>query len=86
MIWVGTGEGNPRNSMSLGMGIFKSSDNGVTWNHMGLSDTKTIHRIKIDPSNPEVVYVGAMGDPFSPDENRGLFKTINGGRSWKKIL
>ena len=72
--------------MSLGMGIFKSSDNGVTWNHMGLSNTKTIHRIKIDPSNPEVVYVGAMGDPFSPDENRGLFKTINGGRSWKKIL
>ena len=86
VIWVGTGEGNPRNSMSLGMGIFKSSDNGVTWDHMGLSNTKTIHRIKIDPSNPEVVYVGAMGDPFSPDENRGLFKTINGGRSWKKIL
>ena len=86
VIWVGTGEGNPRNSMSLGMGIFKSADNGVTWNHMGLSDTKTIHRIKIDPSNPEVVYVGAMGDPFIPDENRGLFKTINGGRSWKKIL
>ena len=86
VIWVGTGEGNPRNSMSLGMGIFKSSDNGVTWDQMGLSDTKTIHRIKIDPSNPEVVYVGAMGDPFSPDENRGLFKTINGGHSWKKIL
>ena len=86
VIWVGTGEGNPRNSMSLGMGIFKSSDNGFTWDHMGLSNTKTIHRIKIDPSNPEVVYVGAMGDPFSPDENRGLFKTINGGRSWKKIL
>ncbi len=86
VIWVGTGEGNPRNSMSLGMGIFKSSDNGVTWDHMGLSNTKTIHRIKIDPSNPEVVYVGAMGDPFSPDENRGLFKTINGGHSWEKIL
>ena len=86
VIWVGTGEGNPRNSMSLGMGIFKSSDNGVTWDHMGLSNTKTIHRIKIDPSNPEVVYVGAMGDPFSSDENRGLFKTINGGHSWEKIL
>ena len=86
VIWVGTGEGNPRNSMSLGMGIFKSSDNGVTWDHMGLSNTKTIHRIMIDPSNPEVVYVGAMGDPFSPDENRGLFKTINGGHSWEKIL
>ena len=86
VIWVGTGEGNPRNSMNLGMGIFKSSDNGVTWKHMGLEATKTIHRIKIDPSNPLIVYVGAMGDPFTPNEDRGLFKTTDGGRTWEKIL
>lgn len=86
VIWVGTGEGNPRNSMNLGMGIFKSTDGGITWSHLGLEATKTIHRIIIDPQNPDVVYVGAMGDPFNPNEHRGLYKTIDGGQTWKKIL
>ena len=65
VIWVGTGEGNPRNSMNLGIGIFKSMDGGKTWQHMGLTETKTIHRIIIDPTDPNTVYVGAMGDPFT---------------------
>lgn len=86
VIWVGTGEGNPRNSMNLGMGIFKSVDAGKTWQHLGLTETKTIHRIIIDPNDPNTVYAGAMGDPFTPNEHRGLYKTTDGGKSWKKIL
>lgn len=86
VIWVGTGEGNPRNSMNLGMGIFKSIDGGKTWKHLGLEATKTIHRISIDPNDPNVVYVGAMGDPFTANEHRGLYKTIDGGLHWKKVL
>ncbi|MGB5321770.1 VPS10 domain-containing protein [Lutimonas sp.] len=86
VIWVGTGEGNPRNSMNLGMGIFKSMDAGKTWQHMGLEDTKTIHRIIIDPKDPNMIYVGAMGDPFTANEHRGLYKTIDGGEHWEKIL
>ncbi|MFK7847210.1 MAG: WD40/YVTN/BNR-like repeat-containing protein [Rhodothermales bacterium] len=86
VIWVGTGEGNPRNSMNLGMGIFKSTDAGATWQHLGLEATKTIHRILIDPNDPNTVYVGAMGDPFSPNEDRGLYKTTDGGIHWEKIL
>jgi photosystem II stability/assembly factor-like uncharacterized protein len=86
VIWVGTGEGNPRNSMNLGMGIFKSEDSGQTWKHMGLTATKTIHRIIIDPRNPNTIYVGAMGDPFTPDSSRGLYKTTDGGQHWKQIL
>lgn len=86
VIWVGTGEGNPRNSMNLGMGVFKSLDGGRTWTHLGLEATKTIHRIIIDPTDPDVVYAGAMGDPWTPNEDRGLFKTTDGGLTWKKIL
>ncbi|MDP4998355.1 MAG: hypothetical protein NWQ41_05280 [Saprospiraceae bacterium] len=86
VVWVGTGEGNPRNSMNLGEGIFKSLDGGKTWQCMGLENTKTIHRILVDPTNSNVVYAGAMGDPFSPNEHRGLYKSIDGGKSWKKVL
>lgn len=86
VIWVGTGEGNPRNSMNLGAGIFKSIDAGKTWKLMGLESTKVIHRIVIDPRNPDIVYVGAMGDPFTPNQDRGLYKTIDGGKTWSKIL
>ncbi len=86
VVWVGTGEGNPRNSMNLGRGIYKSMDGGTTWKSLGLEATKTIHRIITHPTNPDVVYVGAMGDPFTPNEHRGLYKTTDGGRTWEKIL
>jgi len=86
VIWVGTGEGNPRNSMNLGMGIFKSEDGGENWQHLGLENTKTIHRIIIDPVDSNIIYVGAMGDPFTPNEHRGLYKTSDGGSTWEKIL
>ena len=86
VIWVGTGEGNPRNSMNLGMGIFKSEDGGTTWKAMGLEKTKTIHRILIDPNNENVIYVGALGDPFTKNNHRGLYKSTNGGQTWNRIL
>lgn len=86
IIWVGTGEGNPRNSMNLGMGLFKSVDGGRSWKHMGLEATKTIHRIIVDPSDGNTVYVGAMGDPFTANSDRGLYKTTDGGKTWRKVL
>jgi len=86
VVWVGTGEGNPRNSMNLGLGLFKSLDAGKTWKRVGLENSKAIHRIIVDPSSPNTVYVGVMGDPFTPDTNRGVYKTIDGGITWSQIL
>jgi photosystem II stability/assembly factor-like uncharacterized protein len=86
VIWVGTGEGNPRNSMNLGMGIFKSEDGGITWKAMGLEETKTIHRILIDPQDENIIYAGALGDPFTKNEHRGLYKSNDGGKTWNRIL
>ncbi len=86
VVWVGTGEGNPRNSMNLGMGLFKTKDGGKSWDFMGLEKTKTIHRIIVHPKDGNVVFVGAMGDPFTPGPDRGLYRTKDGGRSWDKIL
>ena len=64
VIWVGTGEGNPRNSLNLGEGIFKTLDGGKTWKRMGLEKTRNIHRILIDPTNPNTVYAAAIGNPY----------------------
>lgn len=86
VVWAGTGEGNPRNSISLGEGIYKSLDGGKTWKRMGLEKTRNIHRIIIDPNNPDVVYVGAMGNPFADHSERGVYKTTDGGETWKQIL
>ncbi len=85
-IWVGTGEGNPRNSHNSGNGIYKSIDGGKSWMHLGLEATKNIHRIIIDQSNPEIVYVGAQGSAWGPSEHRGVYKTTDGGETWEKIL
>ena len=86
VVWVGTGEGNPRNSVNLGGGIFKSLDGGKTWKSMGLEKTKNIHRVIIDPTNPNIVYAGVIGNPFADHPERGVFKTIDGGQTWEKIL
>ena len=86
IVWVGTGEGNPRNSLNLGEGIFKSLDAGKTWKLVGLEKTRNIHRIIIDPANPNTVYAAAIGNPFAPHPERGVFKTTDGGDSWSKIL
>lgn len=85
-IWVGTGEGNPRNSQNNGKGIFKTMDGGKSWQCMGLERTYTIHRIIVDPHDPSTVYAGAMGSAWGPTADRGLYKTTDGGKSWQKIL
>ncbi|HQW84337.1 MAG TPA: hypothetical protein PK987_07755, partial [Ferruginibacter sp.] len=86
VVWVGTGEGNPRNSVSIGEGIYKSMDGGKTWKMLGLEKTKNIHRIIIDPTDPNTVYVGAIGNPFGVHAERGVYKTTDGGDTWKLIL
>ncbi len=85
-IWVGTGEGNPRNSHNSGEGIFKSIDGGKTWKLMGLEKTRLIHRIIVHRDNPDIVYVGALGSAWGPNEERGVYKTTDGGETWKKVL
>ena len=86
VIWVGTGEGNPRNSLNGGYGIYRSLDAGKTWQLMGLEKTRHIHRIIVDPTNPNVVYVGAIGSPWGEHEERGVYKTTDGGKTWRRIL
>lgn len=86
IIWVGTGEGNPRNSQSSGAGVYKSIDGGRTWTLMGLEATRNIHRVIIHPDNPDIVYVGAQGSAWGDSEARGVYKTTDGGKTWKKIL
>ncbi|HMK03464.1 MAG TPA: hypothetical protein VK489_04705, partial [Ferruginibacter sp.] len=86
VVWVGTGEGNPRNSLNLGGGIYKSLDAGKTWKKMGLDKTICIHRVVIDPTNPNTVYAAAIGNPYAEHPERGVFKTTDGGETWNKIL
>ena len=86
VIWVGTGEGNPRNSLNGGYGIYKSLDGGRSWTNMGLEETRHIHRVVIHPENPDIVYAAAIGSPWGAHEERGIYKTTNGGKTWNKIL
>ncbi len=86
VVWVGTGEGNPRNSLNLGAGIYKSLDAGKTWKKMGLDKTICIHRVVVDPTNPNTVYAAAIGNPYAEHPERGVFKTTDGGETWNKIL
>ncbi len=86
IIWVGTGEANPRNSQSSGNGIYKSIDGGKTWKHLGLDKTRNISRIIINPRNTDIVYAAALGTAWDSTEERGVYKTTDGGESWKKVL
>jgi len=86
VVWIGTGEGNPRNSLNGGFGVYKSLDGGKSWKSMGLEKTRHIHRVIIDPTNPDIVYVGAIGSPWGIHPERGVFKTTDGGETWNKIL
>ena len=86
LVWVGTGEANPRNSVSWGNGVYKSTDGGKTFAHMGLEKTFQISTVRIHPKNHDVVYVGALGRLWGTSPERGLFKTTDGGKTWKRIL
>lgn len=85
-LWLGTGENNASRSSYAGIGILKSSDRGKTWQHMGLTDSHHIGSILINPKNPDELVVGATGHLYSPNAERGVYKTTNGGKTWKKTL
>ncbi len=85
-VWVGTGEPWTRNSVGVGAGVFKSIDGGSSWKFMGLKMTDNISDIVINPQNPDEVYVAALGNIWKPNKERGVFRTIDGGKTWKKVL
>jgi photosystem II stability/assembly factor-like uncharacterized protein len=86
IVWVGTGEPQNRQSSPWGVGVFKSMDGGKTWTHMGLEETRHIARIQIHPTNPEIVYVAAVGHLWGPNPERGVYRTTDGGATWQKVL
>ena len=86
IVWVGSGEGNPRNSVSCGDGVYKSGDGGKTWKNMGLKDSYQIGKIVVHPKIADVVYVAVLGRLYGPNQERGLFKTVDGGKSWNKVF
>jgi photosystem II stability/assembly factor-like uncharacterized protein len=85
VVWVGTGEANIFRASMPGVGVYKSTDAGQTWQHMGLTDTQTISRIIVHPADPNIVYVAATGHEWTDNEMRGVFKTTDGGKTWSKI-
>jgi photosystem II stability/assembly factor-like uncharacterized protein len=86
VIYAGTGEGLQRQFISPGDGVYKSTDGGETWNHVGLQKTRHIARLRVHPADPDIVYVAAMGDMFGPNPERGVYRTIDGGETWERIL
>ena len=86
VVWVGTGEGNNRNSSSWGNGVYRSTDAGATWTHVGLEETHDIPRLAVDPRNADVCYVAALGHLWGANPERGVYKTSDGGKSWKQVL
>jgi photosystem II stability/assembly factor-like uncharacterized protein len=86
VVWLGSGEADPRNSVSYGLGVWRSLDGGSSWEHVGLEGTERIKRIVVDPRDPGVVLVCAMGREWGPNEERGVFRTDDGGDTWEKVL
>src|SRR5580692_7600778 len=86
IVYVGTGEPNNRQSSSWGDGVYKSMDGGATWKHMGLKETHHIGRIAVHPTDPDTVYVAAMGDLWGPNKERGVFMSKDGGATWNQTL
>jgi photosystem II stability/assembly factor-like uncharacterized protein len=86
IVWVGTGEANNRQSSSWGNGVYKSTDAGKTWHHMGLAETHHIGRIVVHPSDPNIAYVAAVGRLWGPSKERGVYKTTDGGKTWTNVL
>ena len=86
VLYLGSGEADPRNSISYGFGVWKSTDMGETWKHIGLDDTEHVRRVRIHPTNPDIAYVCAMGREWGSNEQRGVFRTTDGGENWEKVL
>jgi photosystem II stability/assembly factor-like uncharacterized protein len=86
VVYVGSGEGDPRNSVSYGLGVWRSTDGGASWTPVGLEETERIHRIVVDPRDPDVALVCAMGREWGPNEERGVFRTEDGGATWEHVL
>jgi photosystem II stability/assembly factor-like uncharacterized protein len=86
VVWVGTGEAHIRSNVSIGNGIYKSTDGGKTWAHMGLEKTGRISRIRIHPTNPDIVFAAALGHLYGPQEERGVYRTTDGGETWQRVL
>ncbi|UCE59381.1 MAG: hypothetical protein JSU63_18305 [Phycisphaerales bacterium] len=86
IIWVGTGEGNGRNSSSWGNGVYRSTDGGSTFTHLGLTDSHDIPSLGVDPRDPDICYVAALGHLWGPNEQRGVYKTTDGGKTWQAVL
>jgi photosystem II stability/assembly factor-like uncharacterized protein len=86
VVWVGTGEGNPRNSAGVGRGLFKSIDGGHSWTRVGFEASERIHRVLTHPTDPDIVYVGVMGPAWSDGQERGVYRTRDGGVTWERVL
>jgi photosystem II stability/assembly factor-like uncharacterized protein len=86
VIYVGTGEADMRSDITYGNGVYKSSDGGATWTHVGLADTRQIGQVVVDPHDPAVVFVAALGHAYGPNKERGLFRSTDGGATWKNVL
>jgi photosystem II stability/assembly factor-like uncharacterized protein len=86
IIYVGTGESDMRSQISYGNGVYKSTDAGATWTHLGLDDTRQIARVIVDPANPDVVFVAALGHAYGANPDRGVYRSRDGGRTWQKVL
>lgn len=86
VIYAGTGEANVRNSVSIGHGVFKSTDAGTHWTHLGLEETRHISRIVVHPTNDQLLHVGGLGHIFAPNKERGVFRSADGGETWRKTL
>jgi len=86
VVYIGMGESEFRGNIMQGDGIYKSTDAGKTWKHTGLKNSQTVSRIRIHPTNPDIVYAAVLGHAFGPNEDRGVFKSTDGGKNWKKVL
>ena len=86
IIYVGSGEGMPRPDLSTGDGMYKSTDAGRTWTHLGLRDGQQIPQIVVDPKNPDRLFVAVLGHPYGPNTERGIYRSTNGGTSFERVL